>query len=167
MKDNRRKFVLLAGLVILGVLLFRAFGGDEKSKIRRVLEEVTVEASAGDETQGIQIQTKSIKVSRFMTPSFTAKITLANGQVHTLPSKQELVSSMTAAIYLMKPLIVEVSGLEISVSPGANSAEATLDVNLRHKSTEPPFESAHFLLELKKIDGDWLIDRAEGEISRR
>jgi hypothetical protein len=156
----------IAGVVILGLASVRFCGQDEKSKIQKVIQDATTEASASDETEGIQIQTKAIKVSRFMSPAFTAKMNLADGQIHSITSKQEFVSHMTAAIYLMKPLVVEVSGLDLTVLPGADQAEASLDLNLRHSANSPPFETAHFLLELKKIDGEWLIDRAEGEVQR-
>lgn len=151
------------GIVILALILFRSCDDDEQ-KIKKVVSEVTTEASAGDETQGIQIQTKAMTVSRYLSPSFSGKIVLAGGQVHTTQSKQEFVSDLTATIYVTKPLVVEVSELKVTVSPGGTSAEADLEVNLRHAPTQPAFESAHFLLELKKVDGDWLIDRAEGEV---
>ncbi|MEQ1875689.1 MAG: hypothetical protein ABL958_03525 [Bdellovibrionia bacterium] len=156
----------IAVLVAAGFMVSKMFGSNDKAKIQKLIQEMAAEASAGDETQGIQIQTKAIKVSRFLSPSFTGSVK-TNGQEHKIPSKQEFGSSMTAAIYLMKPLIVEVSGMDVTVTQGSDVAEANVDFNLRHFATEPPFDSARFVFDLKKIDGEWLIDKATGESQRK
>lgn len=153
---------MIALLVGLGFAGYRWLRTSDTALIQMRIQELAKDASIDGEVQGVQLHTRAVQATKHFSPAFSGQLDLKNGQTHSIPSKQEAVQSFSAAFYVLKPMRISASGLEISVHPGANKAEARLTVDLQHSSASLAFDRAKLQLKLVKNDGEWLIERADG-----
>lgn len=154
------RVVALAALAGLGFWLWTVlFPSPQKLVLRRISKlAATVTVTQGDGTF-----TRASKVSNLIGYFATdAEISWdgAGTGAHTLSGRDEIREAAAGGMAHLTSLKVRFQDATARISPDQQTAEVSCTANVRANDSQD-FGVQEFRFQLRKIDGDWLITRAE------
>jgi ketosteroid isomerase-like protein len=154
------RLVLLAAVAVLGFWLWNVlFPGPEKLIQRKIFKlAATVTVSASD--SNLVRAAKAANLVDFFTPDAEISINVPDLPSHNWSGREEIRETALAGFASVRTLNVQF--LDLTVRLGAD--RQTADVNCTAKvnagdSKDYGVQEMHF--QFKKVDGTWLISRAE------
>jgi hypothetical protein len=155
------RLILLAIVVAGGVWLWTVlFPGPEKI-IRQRLAEIARLASFNANENPLAALGGAQKLAGFCSPDLHVKLAAPINAEHTFKSREEIAQSDLAARAAFGGTIkVEFVDVVLTLAPDKQSAEADLTARMRSAgSSDLNVQEIKFTL--KKVDGQWLVTRAE------
>ena len=151
---------LLAGLVALGFWGWHVLFPGPEQVIRRRLNELARAATIAPNESPLARLYNAQKLAGFFTPDVEVMVDVPGYSLHTFSGRDNLIEAATGARSTFGSLTVELVDIEVSMNSDKRSArvDLTAKVNRPGESTPQPQE---LKVDFKKIDGEWLIDRAE------
>ena len=158
---NLFRLILLAAVAVAGVWLWTIlFPGPEKI-IRHRLAEIARLASFNGNENPLAALGGAQKLAGYCSPGLHVKLDAPANVEHTFESRQEITQALLAARAAFGgTLNVEFVDVLVTVAPDKQSAEADLTARMQSAgSSEINVQEIKFTL--KKVDGQWLVTRAE------
>lgn len=154
------RIVLLAALVGLGIWGWRFFFPSPEQAIRKRLGELARMASFSTSESGPAKMLNSEILSSFCTADVEMNIDIPGRARQTFSGRQEVLKAAMWARSLPGSLQIEFLDVNVAVNPDKVSAV----VNLTGRGKIPgekDFLVQELKFTLKKVEGDWLINRIE------
>jgi len=158
-----QKFIrIAAGAILIGLCVwgwFILFPGPERV-IRSRLKNLAVTASFRSNEGPLAKAYNSEKLGGFFSPDIVVFVDISGHGQHTFEGRDIVLQAALAARQNFAELKVEFVDVNVKLSPDKQSAT----VNLTAKCTVPndsDFFPQEMKFTFKKIDGKWLISRAE------
>ncbi len=153
------RLILLAVVAAAGVWLWTVlFPGPEKV-IRRRLAEIARLASFNASESPLAALGGAQKLAGFCSPTLQVKLAAPANVEHTFESREEIAQSdLAARAAFGGTLKVEFVDVVVTLAPDKESAVADLTARMQ-SSSDLNVQEIKFTL--KKIDGQWLVTRAE------
>jgi hypothetical protein len=160
------RLVVLAGLVALGIWGWRVLFPGPEQAIRRQLIAVARETSISP-GQGILPKAASLTTLRaFFTDDVEVKVEIPGQRVQTFTSRDQLMEVAAGVKATWQNLKVEFVDIDVALASTRQSAIVHATVRLDTPGQRMP-EVQPLKVGLKKIDGEWLINRVETEKALR
>ena len=153
------RLILLAVVAAAGIWLWTVlFPGPEKV-IRRRLAEIARLASFNASESPLAALGGAQKLAGFCSPTLQVKLAAPANVEHTFESREEIAQSdLAARAAFGGTLKVEFVDVVVTLAPDKESAVADLTARMQ-SSSDLNVQEIKFTL--KKIDGQWLVTRAE------
>jgi ketosteroid isomerase-like protein len=152
--------VIVIALVGLSIWLWSIFFPSPEKIIRKRLDELAATATFSAKDTVVVRAAKAQKLISFL--SEDAQLVFdspAYGQ-RSLSGRDEITEAVNAGLASTRSLSVEFLDVNVTVGTDGQTAEADLTVKARAAENKDfDVQEMHFIL--KKIDGTWLITRAE------
>lgn len=154
------RLALVAGLVMGGVWGWRALFPGPDQIIKRRLEQLAQTASVtGDE--GLLAKAAHVqKLTTFFTPDVEIVIDIPGQYNAEISGLDELTRTAAAARSMGKSIKVEFLDVTVTIAADQNSAQAHM-IGEVHVTGERGLQVQELSAQLRKVDGQWLINRAE------
>lgn len=156
--------VMLLGLTTAGCGLL----GGEEQRVVRMLEAAAEQASVNGQESAVIRMASAARVARHFTEDFTVDGDLGAG---TIRGRDGVAAAAAQARAAVAGLQVRVADVDVALpSPDTATAHLTLVVSGGGASGEgrpsggaagEMFDAREILLTLRKVDGDWLVPRAD------
>jgi hypothetical protein len=160
MKQWIVRVFLLATLAALGYWLWTVFFPNPEKVIRTRINEIAQLASFASNEGPLAKISNAQKLSSYVAQNVEIHIEFQRRSDTVYSGRDEIMKACVAARNMTTGLTVEFPDIEITVHPGSQSA--TAEVTLR---AQMHGDRDYIIQELKidfaKIEGDWLITRAE------
>ena len=160
MKTWLLRALWLAALIIAGVWGWGLLHPNPERVIRQRLAEVAQVASFSGKESPLAQAANSQKLTTFCTPDIEIPVDISGHGQHTVSGHDELFQGAMGARALVRGLKVEFLDVSVTVGPDGQTAI----VRLSAKGTVPGEKdllAQELKMSLKKIGGDWLIQRIE------
>lgn len=153
------RLVLLAVLVAAGVWLWTIFFPSPEKVIRRRLAEIARLASFNANENPLAALGRAQKLAGFCRPDLHVKLAAPASVEHTFESREEIAQTdLAARAAFGGTLKIEFVDVLVTLAPDKQSAEADLTARMQSSSD---LNVQEIKLTLKKVDGQWLVTRAE------
>jgi hypothetical protein len=153
------RLLLLAGLAVAGVWLWRAWFPNPEKAIRRRLAELAQVASFGPNEGALAKAVNCDKLAGFFTDDAQVKVDVG-GYAETFNGREPLRAAALSARSALTGLKVDFPDINITLGPDKQSAEVELTA-LGKVAGEADPQVYVFRLMLKRVGGEWLIRRVE------
>ena len=154
------RLILVAALLALGAWLWTAlFSGPEKI-IRKRLAEVARAASFGPNEGSLARFANVAKLTGYFSADIEVKIEALGERQRAFSGRDEITQAALAVRSAVSALKVEFLDVTVTMAPDRQSANADLTARAAVPG-QKDFEVQEMNFALKKIDGEWLITRAE------
>jgi len=160
MRNWTMRIVVLAALIGVGLLSWRFFFPSPEQAIRKRLGELARMASFSTSESGPAKLWNAEKLSSFCTTDVEMNIDIPGRSRQTFSGRQEVLQTAVGARSMVSSLQIEFLDVTIAVNPDKVSAV----VNLTGRGKIPgekDFLVQELKFTLKKVEGDWLINRIE------
>ncbi|MEY2427389.1 MAG: hypothetical protein QOJ40_274 [Verrucomicrobiota bacterium] len=152
--------VVLAVLVVAGIWGWRILFPSPEQVIRKRLIEIARVASFSGKEGSLTKLSKVQKLSTFCTSDVEITVEWPGHSTQSLSGREEVLQAAAGLRSMIGSLMVEFLDTTVTVQPGQPVAfvHLTLKCNV---SGERDYVVQELKLTFKKINGDWLISRAE------
>lgn len=160
MQKPVRIILLAAALIALGVWGWRVLFPSPEKIIRSRLTQLAATASFKGDEGMIAKAYRAEKLAGFFTANAVLHVDVSGYEAHTIEGRAEVQQMALAARQHLQGLKVEFRDINVTLGPNKQSAR----VDLTGKATVPGRNDLfvqEFDVQLKKVDGTWLIDRVE------
>lgn len=154
------RLALFTALVALGCWLWTIFFPSPEKVVRQKIASLATTATFALKDSAIARALKAQKASSFFSPDAQLIVNAPGHGQRTLSGLDEIKETVTAAFNTLPSLGVEFLDLNIKLNPGSQSADVNLTAKVRVGDSKD-FDVQEMLFLFKKIDGHWLIARAE------
>ncbi len=154
------RLAAIACLVVAGVWAWRTLFPSPEQVIRKRLVQLAETASTTGKEGALAKASRVQSLANFFTPDVEITIDIPGQFDHEISGRQELVNLALASRSMGQPVEVELVDVTVIVQPGATSAEAHM-AGTATIPGERTVQIQELRAHLRKIDGQWLIDRAE------
>ena len=153
------RLILLAVVVAAGVWLWTVLFPGPENVIRHRLAEIARLASFNANENPLAALGGAQKLAGFCSPTLQVKLAAPTNVEHTFESREEIAQSdLAARAAFGGTLRVEFVDVVVTLAPDQQSAVADLTARMQ-SSSDLNVQEIKFTL--KKIDGQWLVTRAE------
>jgi len=153
------RLVLLAVLVAAGVWLWAVFFPSPEKVIRQRLAEIARLASFSPNENPLAALGGAQKLAGFCSPDLHVKLAVPVNADHTFESRDEIAQADLAARSALGGMLkVEFVDVLVTLAPDKQSAVADLTARIQ---TGSDLNMQEIKFTLKKVDGQWLVTRAE------
>lgn len=159
MKNWLFRLLLLGGLAVAGIWLWRAWFPNPEKAIRRRLAELAQAASFGPNEGALAKAINCDKLADFFTGDAQVKVDVG-GYAQTFNGRESLRSAALSARTTLTSLKVDFPDINITLGQDKQSAQVELTALGKVAGERDP-QVYVFKFMLKRIGGDWLIRRAE------
>jgi hypothetical protein len=154
------RLLLLAVIVVAVIWLWTVFFPGPEKIIRQRLAEVARRASFNANENPLAALGDARKLAAFCSPTLQVKLAAPANVEHTFESRDEIVQSdLAARTAFGGSLKVEFVDVLVTVAPDKQSAAADLTARMQSAGGDLNVQEIKFTLQ--KVDGQWLITRAE------
>ncbi len=154
------RLAAIACLVMAGVWAWRTLFPSPEQVIRKRLAHLAETASTTGKEGTLAKASRVQSLANFFTPDVEISIDVPGQYNHEISGREELVGLAMASRSMGQPIRVELVDINVTVEPGETSAEAHL-AGTAVIPGERTVQIQELRAHLRKIDGQWLIDRAE------
>ena len=153
------RIVLLAVVVAAGVWLWTIFFPGPEKVIRRRLAEIARLASFNANENPLAALGGARKLAGFCSPDLQVKLAAPVNAEHTFESREEFAQTdLAARAAFGGTLKIEFVDVLVTLAPDKQSAVADLTARIQSGSD---LNAQEIKFTLKKVDGQWLVTRAE------
>jgi SnoaL-like domain len=154
------RLALIAGLFVGGVWGWRTLFPGPEQVIKRRLEQLAKAASTtGDE--GLLAKAAHVqKVTTFFTPDVEIVLDIPGQYNAEVSGLDELTRMVAAARSMGKRIKVEFLDVSVAIAPDQNSAQTHM-VGQAIITGERGLQVQELKAQLRKVDGQWLVNRVE------
>ena len=154
------RLALLGGLIVAGIWGWRVLFPGPEQIIRKRLTQLAETASSTGNEGALARLAHAQKLTSFFTPDVEIIIDMPGQYSHTINGADELMQAAAAARSLGTPVQIELLDVTIVLGPDQQTAEA----HMTGKATVPGDRTPQvqeLKAQLQKVEGQWLIKRAE------
>ena len=153
------RLIWLAVVVAAGVWLWTVFFPGPEKVIRQRLAEIARLASFNSNENPLAALGGAQKLAGFCSPDLHVKLAAPVNAEHTFESREEIAQSVLAARAAFGgALKIEFVDVLVTLAPDKQSAEADLTARIQSGGD---LNVQEIKFTLKKVDGQWLVTRAE------
>jgi ketosteroid isomerase-like protein len=154
------RLVLLAALIVAGIWLCTILFPGPEQIVRKRLAQAASKASFNSGENPLIGAARAETLAGFFSTNVEINISLPEHEQHSFAGRDEITQAAAGARSAVKSLKVELSDMNIKVSPDKLSAVADVVVQVQ-AAGDKDSHVQEMKFTFQKIGGDWLITRVE------
>jgi hypothetical protein len=152
--------LLLACLIALGIWVWTVLFPNPEKIIRRRLAKLEQLASVSAKESPFKQAVISKRLGTFFSSDIEVAVNAEDGEVYTFHGRPEFMQAVTLARSYVNGLELQLIDPQVNVAPDRQSAAVELGV-LAKVGAQKDVDFRALRLTFQKIEGDWVITRAE------